>query len=157
MLLDLEDFDNNILEPACGVGHISKVLTNRGYNVVSEDLVDRGFGSGNKNFLERESMFKGDIITNPPYKYAKEFIEHALRIIPEGNKVVMFLKIQFLEGKARKELFRKYPPKKIYISSSRIMCAKNGIFNKSESSAVGYAWFIWEKGFKGNPEIDWFN
>ena len=30
-------------------------------------------------------------------------------------------------------------------------------FDKYESSATAYAWFIWEKGFKGNPEIHWFN
>lgn len=42
-------------------------------------------------------MWDGDILTNPPYKYAKEFIEHAMTIIPDGRKVFMFLKLQFLE------------------------------------------------------------
>lgn len=56
-------------------------------------------------------MWDGDILTNPPYKYEKEFIEHAMTIIPDGRKVFMFLKLQFLEGKARGELFKKYPPR----------------------------------------------
>lgn len=34
-------------------------------------------------------------------------------------------------------------------------CAKNGEFEKYSSSAVAYAWFIWEKGYKGNPIIKW--
>lgn len=38
-------------------------------------------------------MWDGDILTNPPYKYAKEFIEHAMTIIPDGRKVFMFLKL----------------------------------------------------------------
>lgn len=101
----------------------------------------------------------GDIITNPPYKYAKEFIEKSLSIIPEGNKVAMFLRVAFMEGKGRKNLFVNYPPKTIYISSSRINCGKNGEFGLRESggSAVAYAWFVWQKGFKGTTELKWFN
>ena len=105
-------------------------------------------------------MFDGDIITNPPYKYAQEFIEKAIELIPIGNKIAMFLKIQFLEGKKRKKLFKKYPPKVIYVSSSRLLCAKNGEFEKMRQgggSAVAYAWFIWEKGYKGDTIINWIN
>lgn len=90
-------------------------------------------------------------------KYAREFIEKALQRIPEGKKVAMFLKIQFLEGKARKKLFTKYPPKKIYVSSSRLLCAINGDFESIKGSAVSYAWFVWEKGFKGTTQLKWFN
>lgn len=101
------------------------------------------------------SKWHGDIITNPPYKYAKEFIQNAIKVIDEGNKIAMFLKLTFLEGQARKQLFNKYPPKTIYVYSKRALCAKNGKFEKYPSSAIAYAWFIWEKGFKGNPIIKW--
>lgn len=72
----------------------------------------------------------------------------------------MFLKIQFLEGKERKKLFLSNPPKTIYVSSSRLLCAKNARFDEMISgggSAVAYAWFIWEKGFKGTTQLKWFN
>jgi hypothetical protein len=69
----------------------------------------------------------------------------------------MFLKLTFLEGQARKKMFEKYPPKRIYVFSSRVKCAKNGEFERMGSSAVCYAWFIWEKGFKGHPIIKWVN
>ena len=78
----------------------------------------------------------------------------------EGTKVAMFLKVQFLEGKARRKLFEKYPPKQIWVASSRLLCAKNGEFEKMRQgggSAVAYAWFIWEKGYKGKTTIGWFN
>lgn len=74
-----------------------------------------------------------------------------------GRKVAMFLKLQFLEGKSRKEFFLKNPPKTVYVSSSRLICAMNGEFSKYPSSAVAYAWFVWEKGFKGDPVIKWIN
>lgn len=161
LLLELETFSGDIWEPACDEGHLSKVFLDAIYNVKSTDLIDRGFGEAGVDFLSKDNLeWVGDIITNPPYKYAREFVEKALSIIPEGNKVAMFLKVQFLEGKGRKELFKNNPPRTIYVSSSRLICAKNGNFEgmrTSGGSAVAYAWYIWEKGFKGTTELKWFN
>jgi hypothetical protein len=166
LLLEKEHFFPYVWECACGEGHLSEVLKNNGYKVKSSDLVDRGYeGTEIIDFLkiskeEVKNDFSRDIITNPPYKYAKEFVEHALEISMDGTKIAMFLKVQFLEGKARRELFDKHPPKRIYVASSRLLCAKNGEFEKMRQgggSAVAYAWFIWEKGFKGEPVVRWFN
>lgn len=157
LLLELETF-NNILEPSCGEGHLSKVFENAGIKITSSDLIDRGFGV-QKNFFDYQ-QWNGDIVTNPPYKYAMEFVEHALKIIPNDNKVAMFLKLQFLEGKRRKNLFVNNPPRILYVSSSRLLCAKNGDFEavkRGGGSAVAYGWFVWYKGYSGKPEIVWFN
>lgn len=158
LLLEQEKFCNEVWEPACGEGHISKVLENNGYKVHSSDLIYRGYGNlGSVDFLkfETDKELKIDIISNPPYSYAKDFVEKSLDLIQNGCKVAMFLKLQFLEGKSRKELFKKYPPKVVYVSSARLLCAKNGEFEKYPSSAVAYAWFVWEKGFTGDPVIKW--
>jgi len=149
----------NIWECACGEGHLSEVLKNRGYKVWSTDLVDRGYGSGNTDFLKSiPDSWCGDILTNPPYKYAKEFVEKALEVTRTGAYTVMFLKIQFLEGQGRRELFKKYPPKYVYVNSKRQVCAKNGDFDKyanGTGTAICYCWFVWEKGFNGEPIIRW--
>lgn len=145
----------NIWECACGKGHLSKVLTNNGYNVYSSDLINRGYGEYDKDFFNIVGISNHDILTNPPYKYAKEFVEHALDILDDGYYCVMFLKIQFLEGQARQQLFKKYPPKYVYVNSSRQLCAMNGEFEKYKATAICYCWFIWEKGFKGEPIIRW--
>ena len=156
-LVKLEEFAPIILEPSCGEGHISEVLKKAGYNVTSRDIVDRGYGEV-ADFLAIDNMeWAGDIVTNPPYKYAQEFVEKALQIIPEGRKVAMFLKLTFLEGKQRKHLFRTNPPCRIWVSSSRLKCAMNGDFNSIGSSATAYAWYIWQKGYKGDTIIKWFN
>lgn len=159
LLLEQEAFALNIWECACGEGHMAKVLEEHGYHVTSTDLVYRGFGSEKSvDFLnERPLGFNGDIITNPPYKYALEFVEHALEIVKPGRKVAMFLKLQFLEGKSRKQFFLEHPPRTVYVSSSRLICAMNGRFDEITSSAVAYAWFVWEKGFQGAPVIKWIN
>lgn len=163
LLLNEEKFSPHVWECACGEGHMSKVLEEHGYMVKSSDIIDRGFaGMLVADFLEvtKEDLkndFSMDIITNPPYKYAKEFVEHALEISMDSTKVAMFLKLTFLEGQARRKMFTKYPPKRIYVFSSRVKCAKNGDFKGMGSSAVAYAWFVWEKGFNGNPIIKWIN
>lgn len=135
------------------------MLEEHGHNVTSTDLIYRGFGDDEPcDFLtDTLENFNGDIITNPPYKYALEFCERALDIIRHGRKVAMFLRLQFLEGKNRKKFFLHNPPKTIYVSSSRLKCAKNGDFSQCNSSAISYAWFVWEKGFKGSPVIKWIN
>lgn len=156
LLLDEEQFQKDILEHCCGLNHITDVLKSRGYQVTTSDLIDRGVGAEVKDFFEYESWY-GDIVTNPPYSQAVDFVEHSLKIIEEGSRVAMFLKIQFLEGKKRKEFFKKYPPKYIYVASSRLRCAKNGEFDKYGSSAVCYAWFVWEKGYRGEPSVRWIN
>ena len=155
LLLKEEKFQHKVFEPACGEGHISEVLKENGYCVCSSDLIDRGYGEV-VNFFDCESIGKGiDIITNPPYKYAKEFVEHSLKITESGTKIAMFLKLTFLEGKGRRELFKNNPPKVVYVSSSRLQCGKNGCFDGT--SMVAYAWFVWENGYKGDTIIKWIN
>ena len=159
LLLEVEPELNNIWECACGEGHLARVFENAGKLNWATDLVNRGYGNGCYNFLSSINFLPyedGDIVTNPPYKYAKEFVQKALALIDEGRKVCMFLKLTFLEGKERRNFFEKYPPKTIYVCSSRINCAKGGDFS-GVSGAVAYAWFVWVKGFDGIPIIKWIN
>ena len=81
----------------------------------------------------------------------------SLSKVDKGRKVCMFLKVLFLESQSRKELFAQYPPKTIYISSSRINCAKNGDFKIYNCSAIAYAWYVWVKGYEGKTVIKWIN
>lgn len=162
LLLEKENFNSDIWEPACGELHLSNVLTERGYNVRNSDIIDRlQNGKIEKlDFLTYQDKWSGDIITNPPYKIAKQFVEKALEVVKDGCKIAMFLKLTFLESKSRRELFDKHPPKTLYVSSSRLQCAKNGDFDtykQGTGTAVAYGWYIWEKGFKGEPAIRWFN
>lgn len=166
LLLEKEQFCPYVWECACGEGHMSEVLKKYGYKVKSSDLYDRGYpGTEIIDFLtvkktDIDCDYSRDIITNPPYKYAKEFVEKALELSMDGTKVAMFLKLTFLEGQVRKKMFEKNPPKRVYVSSSRLQCAKNGDFEKcgkGVGSAIAYAWFVWEKGFNGEPIIRWID
>ena len=154
-LLAVESFSDTILEPCVGGGHIAEVLKQNGHKVIAQDIIDRGYPETQiKDFLIQQEN-KYDIISNPPYVMAREFCEHALDISPEGVKVAMFLKLTFLESQERKTFFQKYPIKYLYVFSQRMNCAKNGEFEKYSSNAVAYGWFVWVKGFKGEPIIRW--
>jgi len=183
LLLEIEPQLNNIWEISCGGGHLAEPFRKAGKLKIVSDLIDRGYypeGISYKyplDFLTFNKVWKGDIVTNPPYKYAKEFVEHSLELVQEGHYVAMFLKLTFLEGKERKKFFEDNPPIRIWVSSSRLLCAMNGEFEKPkkdkagntkldkegnpimerQSSAACYAWFIWQKGYKGDTIIKWFN
>jgi len=157
-LLAVEKFDDFIWEPAAGHHLISNILEEAGYEVMTTDIADYGFGDDISDFLaiEGENFHEGDIITNPPYGLSTEFAIKALQVITPGHKVAMFLRLLFLEGTKRYEtLFKEQPPKNIYVFSNRQVSDKNDDFNKG--SAVAYAWFVWEKGWYGDPVIKWIN
>lgn len=145
----------NIWEPACGGGHLSKRMLDLGYKVTSTDLYYHGYGVSDLDFLSIPEISGYDaIVTNPPYKYALEFCRKSIELgVP---KVAMFLKLTFLEGVKRHKFFEKNPPRYIAVSVNRIQCALNGDPDEfKKSSAACYAWFIWEKGYTGKPEILW--
>ena len=113
LLIEIENLSLNIWECACGEGHLAKVFAEKGFNVLATDLIDRGYGERCDFLDDLETLpyrnYDGDIVTNPPYKYAQEFIEKALDLVGDGHKVCMFLKVQFLEGKGRRKLYETTP------------------------------------------------
>lgn len=152
-LLKRETFkrDGEIWECASGDGAISKILEARGFKVRSSDIRedDAVYGEKGVNFL-LEPYACESIITNPPFKSAMNFILHSLEC---ANKVAIFGRIQLLEGKERYiEVFSRFPPKRVYIFSSRCACGKDGV---PQPAIMCFAWFVWEKGFNGKPELNW--
>lgn len=152
-----------IWECACGKGNLSEPLTENGYDVFSSDLIDRGYGE-KIDFLGCDKIIKDcDIITNPPFKLAEDFVRKANQIQKWGGLYVFLLKIQFLETLKRKKLFSECGLKYVGVFSERICCAMNGEFPKyfkySEKDKCYkggtqlYAWYVFEKGFAGNPQI----
>ena len=151
---------HHVWECACGEGHLSKRIKaiSPGTQIRNSDIVKRGFDCDIIDFLKSNPHpypIHWHIITNPPYKYAQAFVEKAINIISDGYLACFFLKLTFLEGQKRRELFAKYPPWKVLVSSARLKCAMNGDFDNTGSSAAAYAWFVWEKGYCGKTTIEW--
>jgi predicted RNA methylase len=165
ILNEIKLLDSTILEPAAGQGHISKVLKEYyPYNeIVSTDLIQREekFGvpiQGGIDFLTYDFGRKFDVvITNPPFNLAQEFIEKALKV--SNDKVIMFAKIQLLEGSKRREMFDNTPLKYVYVFTKRVNPLRNGEEfdekGKPWASTMCFAWFVWEQGYEGEPVVRW--
>jgi hypothetical protein len=115
-LLANETFTGSIWEPACGDGAISKLLLTQYPAIYSSDLHDWQYGETGVDFLSSHRRTH-NVVTNPPYKLAQEFVEHALAV--SEHKVAMLLKLNFLEGQRRKSMFAKTPLK-------QSTCSPNG-------------------------------
>lgn len=165
---------NEILEPCVGNGNIANAINNfytNKCNITGIDIVDRGYPNTIvQDYLTWETDKKFDcIITNPPFSLAKEFVEKSMTLLNDrydedgypNGQLIMFLKIQFLEGAKRKELFEKYPPKYIYVFRNRMATWNNGEpldpNGKRWATTMCHAWFVWEKGSTTEPIIRWLD
>lgn len=113
---------------------------------------------GGIDFLtEHYSQPFDNIITNPPFSLAKEFAQKALK--SSKKKVILFAKIQFLEGQQRRDFLRSSPLKYVYVFSKRVNPLRNGMEvnenGKPWSSTMCFAWFVWEHDYLGEPMIRW--
>tara|TARA_Y100001963_G_scaffold121776_1_gene170618 strand:- start:45 stop:641 length:597 start_codon:yes stop_codon:yes gene_type:complete len=152
-LLDVEKFEGNIWECACGDGAISKVLEQHNYKVYSTDLINRNYGETGIDFL-METQKCDNIITNPPFKLSLPFIYKAVEL---ANKKVAFLcRITFLEGVARQKMFQETPLENVYIFSRRITFTNPNNGNKTHGGGMlAFAWFVWNKNYTGKPKLNW--
>ena len=152
-LLAVETFDGGIWEPACGDGAISIELQAAGYSVDSSDLIDRGFGTPNVDFLLDWRTTADNIVTNPPFKHAEPFARHALT--RSRRKVALLCRLAWLEGAGRRRLFTTTPLARIWVFSRRLQFKRPGWTDTGAGGMTAFAWFVWEHGHVGKPQIGW--
>lgn len=129
-VLGWENGGKFIYEPACGLGHLSEPLQIYGHTVISTDLIDRGYGVGGVDFLQPtayDDLGFDAIITNPPYKYALEFVEKSIQVAPIACH---FLNIKFLESARRRKFFENTHPVTFAFSASVYRPVKTAFFRK---------------------------
>lgn len=150
-LMKREKFKGTIVEPACGNGRMSRVI--KKFNPVrSYDLHNWGYGRTGVDFLKRKWKLQDNIITNPPFKLAEEFIWKALEITK--YKVAFLLRINFLSSQRRYKMFLKTPLKRVWIFCRRVPFGKPG---HKLGRMIIYCWVIWDKKYKGKPQIGWIH
>ena len=156
LLLKAEKFNSKILEPCCGDGYISKVLEKKGYDVISTDLYDYGYGRSGVDFLDvnnpiiNELKGEVDIITNVPYSDSIPMLMRALAICK--NKVAILFPITYISR------FYFCRPAKLYLFPRRIIVAKNGDFETFQRGNMSeYGWFVWYKGYTDDTVIQYLD
>jgi hypothetical protein len=133
--------DVAIWEPACGEGHISKVFDSRSYSVISTDLIDRGYGEGDVNFLTHPVKMGDWVVTNPPFTLASQFIEKCIDFDLDGFAI--FLKSQYWHASSRTELFEDNPPSYVLPLNWRPSFLEE---EKGKSPTMDFSWMVWQKG-----------
>jgi len=142
------------LEPACGVGHMAKVLKEYFQKVEAADVWDYGYGSV-RNFLVHEYKLESYdwLITNPPFRLAEEFVLRALPVVRSG--VAILARTVFLESSGRyRAIFEKTPPATFAQFVERVPMVK-GRLDKSATTATGYCWLVWRKSAQAFPQLVW--
>jgi len=142
------------LEPACGAGHMVKVLKEYFSKVEAADAYDYGYGEV-QDFLTRapDPNSVDWVITNPPFRLAEEFVVEALDRARVG--VAILARSVFLESVGRYQgIFREAPPNKFAQFVERVPMVRGRLDIKA-STATGYAWLVWEKRTKGLPRLMW--
>ena len=134
----------SVWEPACGTGSMAEVLKGHSFNVVSSDLIDHGYGSSGVDFLSNNtnSPFGGNkfaIITNPPFKLARLFIERAHAL--ECEYLALVLKQSYWSAfKSRGDLWKCCRPSRRYDLGWRPDFLNQG------APTMECMWCIWEPG-----------
>ena len=142
------------LEPACGAGHMSKVLKEYFGEVRSSDAYQYGYGAV-RNYLDvpYEANAVDWVITNPPFRLAQDFVHRSLVVARRG--VAVLVRTVFIESVGRyRNLFEKTPPTICAQYTERVPMVK-GRLDRKASTATGYAWLIWKKPLSGSTRLVW--
>jgi hypothetical protein len=152
-LLEVEPLPTKIWEPACGPGAIVRVLLENGHEVVASDITDFGWGHVVRDFLDLpDPQVPFPIVTNPPYQLAEKFVRKALAMSP---LVIMLLRLAFLESQRRTDILENSGLARVHVFRKRLpMMHRAGWAGPKASSAMPFAWFVWERGYAGPTTID---
>jgi hypothetical protein len=161
-LLKVEQLPRHIWEPAAGRGSIVRVLRDAGHIVTATDLVDRGIHdiAPRIDFLLERQAPEGveAIVTNPPYSLCGRrapFVAHALELVP---RVVLLLRLQFLEGILRGPLLDRGGLARVHIFRGRLpMMHRDGWEGPKSTSQTCFAWFSFDRTHCGPTILNWLS
>lgn len=138
------DASATVWEPAANRGYMVRGLKDYFGTVWASDVHDYGAG-----FPVHDFLFPGEplhrpqwIITNPPFRLAREFVERGLSVASGG--VAVIVRSVWAEGAGRYEsLFRDRPPAWVLQHVERVPMVR-GRYDPRASTATGYSWFVWD-------------
>ncbi len=133
-----------ILDPGCGTGAIIRQI---GAQFPENEIIglekdaarfEAASASTDLPIVHGDFMHHSErydaIVSNPPYSYAIEFVQHALSLAP---LVAMLLRLPWLASQRRAEWHRENPAH-IYVLPKRPSFTADG-----KTDATEYAWFVW--------------
>ena len=156
-----------IIDSSVGTGVLLEPFKNKLWCQIGYDIADRGYENVrvqdwfavDMRELTKAAWFHWHpkiIVQNPPFKLALEFVQHGLELLNKGELLFSLHRLLFLEGGERfgKLYGNKQKPKYVFVFPKRVSCIAPNVPNKGQN-AMCYAWFMWQKGFRGNTQIKW--
>lgn len=160
----LKYYTNKVIwECAAGVGNLSDRLTELRFIVYATDLIDRGNNrvKPGVDFLQCTELpcDCNVILTNPPFKYATEFAQKALELLPDGGYYIAFMNISYITGQKRYNSIYKNGNLMAFCPFiKRIGCWRNNDKEQyNNKKMMDFAWYIFKKGYKGLPSLIWLD
>jgi len=171
-LFDVEPFVGEIVDPACGIGRIVGTARAAGYRTQGLDIVRRSDACDEvADFMSdvwqsQRPCWPENIVSNPPFKLCdpkpgvrpKGFVELALE--RTCRKVALLLPASWLFGVRRAERLRTTPLRRVHLLVPRPSMPPGAVIAAGEKVGGGttdFAWFVWEHGYRGLPEITWLD
>jgi hypothetical protein len=154
-LLRAETLPQRLWDPCCGPGAIVKVLRAAGHEVIGSDLEDYGDPTHfyRRDFLMEHKAPDGCecIVMNPPFQAAQQFVAHALELCPA---VITLLRWAFYESERRTPILEDCGLARIHLFRKRLpMMHRDGWKGPRASSAIPFAWFVWDRTHRGPTTV----
>lgn len=162
-LFAVEDFSGRVWDPACGIGRIVKSARSAGLAAFGTDVVSRGpLCERQMDFLFQSIDIGFDhIVSNPPFKYAEEFVQKAISSVPNGGKVGMLLPLVWVTGfSSKRDWLPSSPLKALLPISPRPSMPPGAVVMSGEKVGNGtkdFAWLVWQRGYTGSCELRFLN
>lgn len=157
-LLQHIHFRGAIWEPCCGDGAMSGILALHGYEVVSTDIADRGFGAAGVDFLTCHTVPQGcrSIVTNPPYgdtgshteqsrssRAMLDFLRHALALTASvQGQLALLVRLQWIAGQRAADLMSAAPFAAVVVLTQRIRWFDIG--ERTNAAQHHHAWVVFD-------------
>jgi len=161
VLLEHESLLPNVYDPACGDGAILEVLQKAGHKVYGLDIdpgsalaasqqLNTPIGVGDYLHPERPHPCRCDVVMNPPYRQAAEFVRVALSQAEPRSRVCALLRLNFL-GSSRKRL--DLVGKGAELRRVIVLSRRPSFTGDGRTDACEYAWLVFEAGYQGPAEV----
>jgi hypothetical protein len=147
-----------VWEPCCGDGAMSSVLAASGHQVVSTDLMDRGFGTPGVDFLQCREVPDQcrSIVTNPPYGDSgshagqarspmamRTFLSHALMLTASvQGQLALLVRLQWIAGRRVAEIMSAAPFSAVIVLTHRIRWFDMG--ENTNAAQHHHAWVVFD-------------
>lgn len=111
------------------------------------------------DFLKLKPVAQFDnVITNPPFSIAESMVNRALKWIKSGGYVTVLHRLNWL-GTVKRGLrhAKRRDLRYVIVMLKRPRWEdQSGKLIGTSSSTYEYAWFVFQKGFVGDPKIKWY-